>query len=40
MKNTKIVTTGIDYMNLMNDPFELKPRLIAETRKDKEDITK
>lgn len=39
MKNTKIVTK-IDYADIMNDPFELKPRLNAETTKDKEDITK
>lgn len=40
MKNTKITVTGIDYSNLMNSQTEFKPRLIAETRKDKEDITK
>ena len=40
MKNTKIIAAEIDYTNLMNDPFDLKPRLNAETRKDKEDITK
>lgn len=40
MKNTKITTTGIDYTNLMNSQTEDKPRLIAETAKNKEDITK
>ena len=40
MKNAKITATGIDYTNLMNSQMEHKPRLIAETVKNKEDITK
>ena len=40
MKNKKINATGIDYTNITNDQTEFKLRIIAETVKNKEDITK
>lgn len=40
MKNTKIAATKIDYTNITNDQTEFKQRIIAETTKNKEDITK
>lgn len=40
MKNTKITATDINYTNIMNDHTEFKQRIIAETMKNKEDITK